>query len=120
MLTNSSVALPRFLDQKRHLAEGYRVAFAIAPRLSFVGAPAGAERNFWLNAVPVKTCGVADCEGLLKVANDAGYQCRPAWSLMHTAAMFGNHPRGDLAVSEALAARLINLPSSAGLGSASV
>jgi perosamine synthetase len=41
---------------------------------------------------------------------------RPAWEPMHTLEIYANYPRADLAVTEDLARRIINLPSSAKLG----
>lgn len=109
-------SLPRFIAQKRHLAARYREAFAATPDLAFVDAPEGSTSNFWLNAVRIKSSGIEAREQLLSVANGAGYQCRPAWDLMHTLTMFRELPRADLTVSETLAACLVNLPSSARLG----
>jgi len=46
------------------------------------------------------------------VANEAGYQCRPAWTLLNKLPMYQDCPRAELFVAEALEASLINLPSS--------
>jgi perosamine synthetase len=51
-------------------------------------------------------------DALLAVANDDGYQCRPAWALLNKLPMYKDCPRADLSVAEALEASLINLPSS--------
>ncbi|RTL56019.1 MAG: LegC family aminotransferase [Rhodocyclaceae bacterium] len=113
-------SLPRFLAEKRALAARYRTAFADTPGLAFVDAPAGSDSNFWLNAIRIKGGGKEAREQLLAAANGAGYQCRPAWDLMHTLTIFSDMPRAGVAVSEAVAASLINLPSSAKLGVAKV
>lgn len=109
-------SLPRFLAEKRQLAGRYRRAFAATPGLAFVDVPEGSDSNFWLNAVRITDGGMEAREQLLAAANGAGYQCRPAWNLMHSLAMFRDLPQAGLAVSESLAASLINLPSSARLG----
>lgn len=111
-------SLPRFLAEKRSLADGYRQAFAATPGLAFVDAPQGSDSNFWLNAVRIRDGGLDVREELLAAANGAGYQCRPSWDLMHTLAMYRDMPRSGVVVSEALAASLINIPSSARLGRA--
>ncbi len=41
---------------------------------------------------------------------------RPAWTLMHKLPMFKENPRMDVAVSEDIEKRLINIPSSSNLG----
>jgi dTDP-4-amino-4,6-dideoxygalactose transaminase len=98
------------------LANRYREVFAATSGLAFVDAPPGSESNFWLNAVRLIDAGLEKRDGLLKAANEVGYQCRPCWDLMHTLGMFGEMPRAEVSVSENLAATLINLPSSARLG----
>lgn len=109
-------SLPRYLAEKRVLAGRYREAFASAQRLAFVDAPAGSDSNFWLNAVRIHAADLAERDELLAAVNDAGYQCRPSWDLMHTLAMFRDMPRAGVQVAESLAASLINVPSSAKLG----
>lgn len=111
-------SLPRFLVEKRFLADAYREVFSARPRLAFVDAPTGSDSNFWLNAVRIKAGSLEIREELLAAANGAGYQCRPSWDLMHTLPMYCGMPRSDVTVSEALATSLINIPSSARLGRA--
>lgn len=105
--------LPDLLSRKRRLAEAYREAFAGVPGLSFVGEPAGCRSNYWLNALRLAKPDMAERDALLAAANDAGYHCRPAWTLLHKLPMYAACPRADLAVALALEASLVNLPSSA-------
>ncbi|MEI7431351.1 MAG: LegC family aminotransferase [Betaproteobacteria bacterium] len=104
--------LPDFLSRKRHLAEKYRKTFANMPGLHIVDEPPGCQSNFWLNALRLGEPSMAYRDGLLAVANDAGYQCRPAWALLNKLPMYQGCPRAELFVAEALEASLINLPSS--------
>ena len=104
--------LPDFLSRKRKLAENYRKVFANVPGLKFVDEPEGSHSNFWLNAVRLDEPGMASRDALLAVANEAGYQCRPAWTLLNKLPMYQDCPRAELFVAEALEASLINLPSS--------
>lgn len=108
-------SLPDFLERKRELATRYQSAFSAMDEMTFVAEPAESRSNYWLNAVRLNHPDMALRDQLLAAANDAGYQCRPAWMLLHTLPMFRNCPRASLAVAEQLAASLINLPSSAGL-----
>lgn len=104
--------LPEFLASKRALAAKYRRALAGAIGMSFADQPAQTESNFWLNAVRLATPDMAVRDTLLGAANDAGYQCRPAWTLLNKLPMYEACPRADLPVAQALEASLINLPSS--------
>lgn len=108
-------SLPKFLAEKKQLAEKYRKAFESMNDFIYVESPPNSESNFWLNAVRLKKADVEIRDELLTQANSAGYQCRPSWDLMHLLEMFHEMPRANLSVSETLAASLINLPSSAHL-----
>lgn len=104
--------LPEFVERKRRLASRYRAAFERVPRLHFVDEPAGCASNFWLNTVRMEGADMNLRDTLLGAANDAGYQCRPTWTLLHKLPMFVDCPRAPLPVAERLEASLINLPSS--------
>jgi perosamine synthetase len=104
--------LPDFLTRKRQLAENYRKTFANIPGIHFIDEPEGSHSNFWLNAIRLDEPSMTVRDALLAVANDAGYQCRPAWALLNKLPMYQDCPRADLSVAEALEASLINLPSS--------
>lgn len=110
--------LPEFLHSKRTLAGRYRQAFAGLSTLSFVDQPCLTESNFWLNAVRLVTPDMAMRDKLLGDANDAGFQCRPVWTLLNKLPMYKDCPSAGLDVAEMLEASLINLPSSPKLGRA--
>lgn len=107
--------LPDFLERKRALAERYQSAFADQPGVHFVAEPAHCRSNYWLNTVRLDTADVATRDRVLTTLNDAGYQSRPVWTLLHELPMFTESPRAPLPVATRLAATLINLPSSAKL-----
>ncbi|MDP3871343.1 MAG: LegC family aminotransferase [Methyloversatilis sp.] len=107
--------LPDLLRRKRLLAERYREAFSLASGIRFVGEPDGACSNYWLNAIRLERPDINARDALLAASNDAGFQCRPAWTLLHRLPMYSSCPRAELPVSEALEASLINVPSSARL-----
>jgi len=104
--------LPDFLSRKRQLAEKYRKTFEYISGLHFVDEPEGCRSNFWLNAVRIERPSIPCRDALLAVTNDAGYQCRPAWTLLNKLPMYQDCPRAELPVAEVLEASLINLPSS--------
>lgn len=101
--------LPRFLQQKRKIAEQYQQYFANS-EFKFVTEPEYAQSNYWLNALICPD--LASRDQLLKVTNDSGVMTRPIWKLMHRLPMFQHALRDSLVVSEWLEGHLINLPSS--------
>jgi perosamine synthetase len=104
--------LPDMLARKRVLAGVYRSTFSGSTGLRFVDEPAGCRSNYWLNSVCLNEPSMALRDALLTVANDRGFQCRPAWTLMHRLPMYAKCPRAPLLIAERLEAALINLPSS--------
>lgn len=108
--------LPEMLTQKRSLAAAYRRAFSAQSALRFVEEPAGCRSNYWLNAVILEAGQAERRDELLQMANDAGYQCRPVWRLLHRLPMYADNPRAALPVAERFELGLINLPSSPCLG----
>ena len=105
--------LPDFVAAKRRLAARYRAAFSDLPGAAIVPDPPGCESNAWLIALCLERRD-EDCrDAILGATNDAGYMTRPAWTPLHRLPMYADAPRMALPCAEALAASLINLPSSA-------
>lgn len=110
--------LPSMIERKRALAARYAAAFADVDGVSFLREPDGTSSNYWLNAIVLNESNANQRDGLLAALNDAGYMSRPLWTLMHRLPMYASCPRAGLSLAESLEARVINLPSSARLGSA--
>ena len=104
--------LPEFVSKKRMLAERYRRGFKNTKGLRFFVEPEFARSNYWLNALLLDTKNAGERDNLLEKTNSNGIMTRPAWKPMHLLPMFKNCPRMDLSVTEDLAARIINIPSS--------
>jgi len=101
--------LPKYLKQKRVLAQHYREFFANS-EYSFVVEPEYAQSNYWLNAI---ICPDSETrETFIKETNANGVMTRPIWKLMHRLPMFENAKCGDLSVSEWIESCLVNIPSS--------
>jgi aminotransferase in exopolysaccharide biosynthesis len=101
--------LPQFLENKRQLATAYRDFFAEqAP--DFVWERAGTTANFWLNTLLLQDA--EEKEAFLEATNSQGVMTRPIWDLMNSLPQYQNSIRGDLAQATALAARVVNIPSS--------
>jgi perosamine synthetase len=107
--------LPSMLKRKRQLAERYEKAFSGLREVRFLREPPGTSSNYWLNAIVLDAKLAAYRDNVLGALNDAGYGCRPVWTLMHKLPMFKACPRMDLDTAEQMEARVINLPSSAKL-----
>ena len=108
--------LPDILARKRNLAKIYRTAFSERSGLHFFDEPEGCRSNYWLNSVILSEPSMEIRDALLTAANDQGFQCRPAWKLMHRLPMYEHCPCAPLPIAERLEATLINLPSSPKLG----
>lgn len=104
--------VPDMLVRKRRLAGTYREAFKSIEGLDFVSEPEGSISNYWLNAIRLHQPDIDFRNQLLQAANDAGYQCRPVWTLLHKLPMYGDAPRANLPQANILEASLINIPSS--------
>jgi aminotransferase in exopolysaccharide biosynthesis len=108
--------LPGFLRDKRRLFEHYRAAFAKVPGVHVIAEPNGCISNYWLQTLLLDVANVDIRDAVLAATNDAGLMTRPIWALMNRLPMYANAPRAPLTVAESLELRVINIPSSAGLG----
>lgn len=106
--------LPGFLAAKRALAGRYAEALADVAGMRFFIEPTGATSNYWLNAVILDD--PADRDRFLDATNAAGLATRPCWTLMCELPMYRECPAAPLPVAHDIAARLVNIPSSAILG----
>ncbi len=102
--------LDRFVESKRNLAEFYRIWFRNSPA-EWLSEPPDARSNYWLQGILVRD--EAERDRFLEFTNGQGIMTRPAWVPMHRLPMFDKGKRLDLPVTESIAARIVNLPSSA-------
>jgi aminotransferase in exopolysaccharide biosynthesis len=108
--------LPQFIADKRSLFQQYDAAFAGVQGIRVKKEPSNCLSNYWLQTVVLDMDKAFLRDGLLKALNEAGFMSRPVWTLMHQLTPYRGCPRMDLKVAENLAKRLINIPSSAALG----
>ena len=104
-----------FLAAKRRLFHRYQVAFAGIHGAWIMSEPAGCHSNYWLQALLLAPDRADQQEAILQATNDAGLMTRPVWKLMNTLQPYRDCPSMAMDTAESLAARLINLPSSAHL-----
>jgi perosamine synthetase len=107
--------LPRFLEQKRRLAENYAAVFAKIEGVHFFTEPDFAESNYWLNALLLDSSMAGIRDDILSATNKIGFMTRPIWTPMHYLKMYEGCPKMNLSVSEDLCKRIINIPSSPSL-----
>lgn len=108
--------LPRMLHNKRKLAAAYQAAFRDCDGISCFTESTEVRSNYWLNALILDTSHSYQLDALLALTNDEGISTRPLWTPLHQQTMYSSCPRMDLSVTETLAQRVINIPSSASLG----
>lgn len=104
------------LAQKQRLFDAYAKAFRGLNGVQLFTAPEGSVSNNWLVTLVLDRARAQDRDHLLQVLNDAGIMTRPIWTLMHRLPMYADSPRADLTQAEDLEARVLNIPSSAYLG----
>lgn len=110
--------LPKFIENKRKLAEKYCKAFSNIKGIRFFSEPPFAKSNYWLNATILVKEYSDQRDLLLEETNRRGIMTRPVWTLMHELDIYKNCPKMDnLMVAENIERCLINIPSSASLGS---
>lgn len=107
--------LDEMVTLKRRLADAYRDALADVRGVRFIQEPPGCRSNYWLNAIELDERLTGDRDAMLAAFDNEGIQARPVWRPMHQLSMYRSCPRADLPVTERLAERIINLPSSASL-----
>ncbi len=108
--------LPKMLVAKRALFQRYQEVFESVAGLKLVAEPEQCQSNYWLQTLLLDMKYANQRDEILGAANNAGLMMRPAWKLMHELDFFNDCPRMDLSTAESLVQRLINIPSSSGLG----
>ncbi len=104
--------LPNLLFAKRKLAKAYENAFQNVKSVRFFKEPQFSRSNYWLNVLTLEESASQYFIDLLEYTNDNGIMTRPFWTPLHQQVMYKNCPHADLTVSERLAKRAINIPSS--------
>jgi perosamine synthetase len=108
--------LQGMLEKKRSLAEQYRAVFRDMPGCSVFKEAEYASSNYWLNVLMLDEPSVDMVMQIIRELNSVGINARPVWRPMHKLPMYEGCPAMNLDVVEQLVDRIINLPSSPGLG----
>ena len=81
--------------------------------MRYLASPPWGETNNWLCGLLFDDPQARDL--VLTRLNDAGYQCRPFWTPLHTMKMYADAPRAPLEMTRRLSGCGLTLPSGAGL-----
>jgi perosamine synthetase len=108
--------LPDFLSQKRNLSLHYQKRFNDVEGIQFFTEPRFAKSNYWLNTLIIDSEHSKYLIPLIELTHKHGIMTRPIWKSIHMLPIFKDCPRMDLSVSEDLSRRVLNIPSSAKLG----
>ncbi|MBK6358033.1 MAG: LegC family aminotransferase [Betaproteobacteria bacterium] len=104
--------LPEGIERKRELFRRYRAAFSGMSGVRVFEEPTDCRSNYWLQALLLDEDRAVVRDEVLAATNAAGLMTRPAWTPMHYLAPYVGCPRMALPVTESLARRIINVPSS--------
>ena len=107
--------LDGLLEQKRNLAQRYIDAFANSDAGNILPEPDNTRSNYWFSSLILDPSIAPQRDDILNTLCDAGFLVRPIWNPMHTLPMYKDCPSMPLPVTQDMASRVINLPSSAGL-----
>jgi len=101
--------LPDFISNKRQRSVHYN-QWCNDNSLEFVLEPDGACSNYWLNSIILASR--QELDDFLAYTNENRVMTRPIWTPMHRLPMFKYCQRNDLTMTNFLADRLVNIPSS--------
>lgn len=101
--------LPGFLIQKRKLAEDYSSFFKHLG-IEFFTEPKNCSSNYWLNALVLND--KTEQTSFLEYLNNHDIMVRPVWQLMNRLEMYKDCQCDSLEITEWLADRVVNIPSS--------
>ena len=102
--------LSDILENKRETAHAYRDYFSQVAEIEYIPEPSDTISNYWLNVILLKD--LEEREAFLKQSNESKAMTRPAWILMNELEVFNKSMTADTRVSQEVADRLINIPSS--------
>lgn len=98
------------LKNKRNTAKAYRDFFSQFEEIDYVPEPQDSISNYWLNVILLQN--LEEREEFLKQSNSNKVMTRPAWILMNELVMFKDTITAKLSVSNEIADRMVNIPSS--------
>jgi perosamine synthetase len=107
--------LPEKISSKRELFKRYTQAFANVAGVRLFSEPKNCYSNYWLQTLLLDENQSEKRNLVLEATNSAGIMTRPAWVLMNELAPYKGSPSANLAATQSLSRRIINIPSSVDL-----
>jgi predicted outer membrane repeat protein len=104
------------LIAKRDLFTRYRAAFADIEGVTLFEEPQNCQSNYWLQTLVLDEDESILRNLILESTNSVGIMTRPVWVLLSELMPFKHFPCMDLSTAHSLSARIVNIPSSPGLG----
>jgi dTDP-4-amino-4,6-dideoxygalactose transaminase len=111
--------LPAKLAGKRELFSRYHAAFTGINGVTLFRESQYCQSNYWLQTLLLDENKSENRNQILESTNKIGIMTRPVWVLLNELTPFRDLPSMDLSGARSLAGRIINIPSSPGLGLAS-
>jgi perosamine synthetase len=108
--------LPKKLVAKRKLYEIYLNQFATIAGVKLFTEQPNCKSNYWLQTLIFDVDKCDERELTLKITNEAGIGTRPAWQIINKNMPYRFCPTMNLAFTNLLADRILNIPSSPSLG----
>lgn len=102
--------IEKYVADKRATAEAYKDFFADIYGVELMVEPTNSRSNYWLNAVILLDKPAQ--QAFLEYTNDHGVMTRPIWELMNRLPMFEHCQHDGLEMTQWLADRVVNIPSS--------
>jgi dTDP-4-amino-4,6-dideoxygalactose transaminase len=107
--------LPEKISSKRELFKRYTQAFANVAGVRLFSEPKNCYSNYGLQTLLLDENQSEKRNLVLEATNSAGIMTRPAWVLMNELAPYKGSPSANLAATQSLSRRIINIPSSVDL-----
>ncbi len=103
--------ISKLLKYKRRLARKYEIIFEDFDEVRFMKERKNSISNYWLNTIIIEKNFKSIRDDLLQKLHKNGYQARPLWEPLNKLKMFKACPKDNLAVTNDIVSRTINLPS---------
>lgn len=107
--------LDGFIEKKRRLVVKYEELFNDIYGVELFQEASFAKGNYWLQTLILDEK-LYKKEDVLATLNQNGVMARPVWNPLHKLPAYKDCPKSDLTITDELAKRIVNIPSSAYLG----
>lgn len=107
--------LDGFIVSKRELTRKYELLFEQYEGISLYTEQPDCKSNYWLQTLIIDEQKY-DLENALETLNENDVMARPVWTPLHNLKPYQHCPKSGLEITEFLAERIINIPSSPYLG----